>query len=234
MSPMPSLRRPRTFAGWLKLAAAVMLVLLLIPYVVTPFYLIGRPVSTLMLGRWLTGARVERIWVPLAEIAPVLPKSVIAAEDGQFCRHRGIDLAEIRDAIEDDGITGARGASTLSQQLAKNLFLWPGRSFLRKILEVPLALWLDLVLGKRRLMEIYLNVAEWGPNGEFGAEAGARKAFGRSARDLTAGQAALMAAMLPDPRRRNAGQPGPGLRRLGGLYERRATRVTAGCVAARR
>ncbi|NVO14307.1 MAG: monofunctional biosynthetic peptidoglycan transglycosylase [Rhodoplanes sp.] len=234
MSPGPSLRRSRTLAGWLKLAAVVVLVLLLIPYVVTPFYLIGNPVSTLMLGRWLTGARVERQWVPLAEIAPVLPVTVIASEDGQFCRHRGIDLAEIRDAVADGDLGDVRGASTLSQQLAKNLFLWPGRSFVRKALEAPLALWLDLVLGKRRLMEIYLNIAEWGPDGEFGAEAGARKAFGRSARDLTAGQAALMAAMLPDPHRRNAAHPGPGLRRLGGLYERRATRVLTRCVATRR
>ncbi|WP_370878176.1 MULTISPECIES: transglycosylase domain-containing protein [Rhodoplanes] len=220
--------------GWLALAAVAVLALLLLPYLLTPFYLAGRPVSTLMLGRWLTGQRVERTWVPLADIAPVLPVTVIASEDARFCRHRGVDLAEIRDAIEDDGLLGARGASTLSQQLAKNLFLWPGRSFVRKALEAPLAIWLDLVLGKRRVMEIYLNVAEWGPNGEFGAEAGAWRAFGRSARDLSAGQAALMAAMLPDPHRRNAARPGPGMRRLAGIHERRASRALASCVVARR
>ncbi|RAI45045.1 monofunctional biosynthetic peptidoglycan transglycosylase [Rhodoplanes roseus] len=234
MRLVPSLSRPRTFAGWLKLAMLLVFVLLLLPYVLTPFYLVGHPVSTLMLGRWVTGAPVERVWVPLAEIAPALPVTVIASEDARFCRHRGIDLAEIRDAIEDDGIAGARGASTISQQLAKNLFLWPGRSFVRKVLEAPLAIWLDLVLGKRRVMELYLNIAEWGPSGQFGAEAGARKALGRSARELTPGQAALMAAMLPDPHRRNAGKPGPGLRRLAGIHERRASRALASCVVSGR
>lgn len=234
IAPSRWFRRPAGVRGWLTLAAVAVLALLLLPYVLTPFYLAGRPVSTLMLGRWLTGQRVERTWLPLADIAPVLPVTVIASEDARFCGHRGVDLAEIRDAIEDDGLLGARGASTISQQLAKNLFLWPGRSFVRKALEAPLAIWLDLVLGKRRVMEIYLNVAEWGPNGEFGAEAGTRRAFGRSARDLSSGQAALMAAMLPDPRRRNAGRPGPGMRRLAGIHERRASRALASCVVTQR
>ncbi|MBK5960114.1 monofunctional biosynthetic peptidoglycan transglycosylase [Rhodoplanes elegans] len=234
IAPRRWLARPAGWRGWLMLAVVVVLVLLLLPYVLTPFLHFGRPVSTLMLGRWLTGQRVERVWVPLADIAPVLPRTVIVAEDARFCGHRGVDLAEIRDAIEDDGLLGARGASTISQQLAKNVFLWPGRSFVRKALEAPLAVWMDLVLGKRRVMELYLNVAEWGPDGEFGAEAGARRAFGRSARDLSAGQAALMAAMLPDPHRRNAAKPGPGLRRLAGIHERRAAKALAACVVARR
>ena len=111
-----------------------------------------------------------------------------------------------------------RGGSTITQQVAKNLFLWQGRSWLRKALEFPLALWIDLVLSKRRILEIYLNIAEWGPNGEFGVEAGSRYAFGKSARDLTHYQAALLAAVLPNPAARNAHAPGPGLRRLAGLY----------------
>jgi monofunctional biosynthetic peptidoglycan transglycosylase len=115
-----------------------------------------------------------------------------------------------------------RGGSTLAQQTAKNLFLWPGRSVVRKALEFPLALWIDLILGKRRVMEIYLNIAEWGPSGEFGAEAAARKAFGKSARDLNAGEAATLAAILPNPIRRSAAKPAPGLRRLAGIYEGRA------------
>ncbi len=208
---------------WLRVALAVVIGLLLLPYLLTPFYLIGRPVSTLMLARWLRGAHVERIWTPLGAIDPTLPRAVIAAEDGQFCRHRGVDIREIKEAItEADDLSEARGGSTISQQTAKNLFLWPGRSFVRKILEFPLAIWIDRVLGKRRVMEIYLNIAEWGPGGEFGAEAGVRHALGHSARELTPQQAALMAAMLPDPVRRNAGQPGPGLRRLSGIYQRRA------------
>jgi monofunctional biosynthetic peptidoglycan transglycosylase len=117
-----------------------------------------------------------------------------------------------------------RGGSTVTQQTAKNLFLWQGRSVVRKALEFPLALWLDFVLGKRRVMEIYLNIAEWGPNGEFGAEAGARHAFGKSARDLTSREAALLASVLPNPLRRSAARPGPGVRRLAGIYEARAAR----------
>ena len=101
--------------------------------------------------------------------------------------------------LNADDIDEVRGGSTITQQIAKNLFLWPGRSFVRKGLEFPLALWIDLVLPKRRIMEIYLNIAEWGPNGEFGVEAGARRAFGKSARDLSRYEAALLAAMLPNP-----------------------------------
>jgi len=134
----------------LKLAAVILAGLLLLPYLLAPLYLFGKPVSTLMLARWAAGARVERPWVPLEAMAESLPVLVIVAEDARFCRHPGIDLVEIRDAIGDaDSLSDLRGASTLSQQTAKNLFLWPGRSFLRKFLETPLALWLDLVLGKR-------------------------------------------------------------------------------------
>lgn len=234
MAPAPRPRRP----AWLraiKFIAAVLIGLLALPYLLAPLYLFGRPVSTLMLARWATGARIERLWVPLDAMAASLPAAVIAAEDARFCRHPGLDLAEIRDAIEDAETLGdVRGASTLSQQTAKNLFLWPGRSFLRKLLEAPLALWLDLVLGKRRLLEIYLNIAEWGPNGEFGVEAAARRAFGKSARNLSPREAAMLAAALPAPTRRDSGRPGPALRRLAGIYERRAAvaQLTA-CLAAR-
>jgi monofunctional biosynthetic peptidoglycan transglycosylase len=139
-----------------------------------------------------------------------------------------VDFREIREAIEEaDDLGGARGGSTIAQQTAKNLFLWQGRSFVRKALELPLALWLDLVLGKRRLLEIYINIAEWGPDGEFGVETGARRAFGRSARDLSTHDAALLAALLPAPRRRDARRPGPQLRRLAAIYERRAARTAS-------
>ena len=139
-----------------------------------------------MLWRHLTGARVEHHFVPITRISPSLPLAVIVAEDGRFCSHHGVDFAEIREAIaEADDIDDMRGGSTITQQVAKNLFLWSGRSLVRKALEFPLALWIDLVLPKRRILEIYLNIAEWGPNGEFGAEAGAERAFGKPARDLS-------------------------------------------------
>lgn len=206
---------------------------LALPYVLTPLYAVVDPPSTLMLWRRMTGLRVEQVTVPLSRISPHLQLAVIVSEDGRFCSHHGLDLAGIQDAIQDaESLDDVRGGSTITQQVAKNLFLWGGRSFVRKVLETPLALWLDLVLSKRRILEIYLNVAEMGPNGEFGAEAGARRAFGRSARDLTAYQAAVLAASLPNPVTRNAQNPGPGLRRLAGLYVGRASRSAglAACV----
>ena len=199
------------------------LAVLLIPYVIAPLYRFVDPVSTPMLWRWVTGKRVVRVIVPLNRIAPPLRLAVIIAEDGTFCRNRGIDLGAIREAMQQsDELGEARGASTITQQTAKNLFLWEGRSFIRKALEFPLALWLNLVLPKRRVLEIYLNIAEWGPNGEFGAEAGARWAFGKSARDLTPPEAAELAAVLPNPVRRSARIPSVLVRRLAALYERRS------------
>jgi len=201
----------------------VALAVLLIPYVIAPFYRFITPVSTPMLWRWVTGKRVERIVIPLNRIAPALRLAVIVAEDGSFCRNRGVDLGAIREAMQQsDELGEARGASTITQQTAKNLFLWEGRSFVRKALEFPLALWLNLVLPKRRVLEIYLNIAQWGPNGEFGAEAGARWAFGKSARDLTLAEAAALAAILPNPARRSARIPSVLVRRLAALYERRS------------
>ena len=230
MLRLPRLPRP------LRAAAFAVLALLLLPYALTPLYAVVEPSSTVMIWRRMTGARVERIFVPLTRISPNLALAVIVAEDGRFCTHHGVDLAEIRDALQDaEDLDGLRGGSTITQQVAKNLFLWPGRSLVRKALEAPLALWIDLVLPKRRILEIYLNIAEWGPNGEFGVEAGSRYAFGKPARELSSYQAALLAAVLPNPLKRNAHSPGPGLRRLAGLYVGRAGRspVAANCVRGR-
>src|SRR5450759_4379555 len=150
-------------------AAIAVLMLLGLSYLIVPFYAVGQPVSTVMLWRQLTGARVQRQYVPLSRISPALALAVIVAEDGRICSHHGVDFAEIRDALADaEDLKDVRVGSTLTQQVAKNLFLWPGRSWLRKALELPLALWIDLVLSKRRILEIYLNIAEWGPSGEFG------------------------------------------------------------------
>jgi monofunctional glycosyltransferase len=208
----------------LRALAIILLCLLVLPYALTPLYLVVRPVSTPMLWRWARGERVERIWTGIDAISPALPPAVLVAEDDRFCQHAGVDWLGVQAAIEDAEDGEIRGASGIPQQVAKNLFLWPGRSYLRKALEVPLAYWIDLVLGKRRTLEIYLNIAEWGPNGEFGAEAGARRAFGRSARELSPQQAALLAATLPNPIRRNAARPAPVLLRLAALYEMRARR----------
>ena len=201
----------------------ILLVALLVPYVMAPFYRTGHPVSTLMAWRRLTGHPVSRQWIDFNAISPVLPRSVVGSEDSKFCSHHGIDWDALRDVIDDaeDGEV-ARGGSTITQQVAKNLFLWPGRSVVRKALEFPLALWIDFVLPKQRILEIYLNIAELGPSGQFGAEAGAMYAFGHSASNLSPREAALLAAILPNPVKRSARNPGPGVRRLAGTYMARA------------
>ena len=227
-TPPPRSRLRGRIFRVLRFLAIVVLILVLVPYLIAPLYRFIDPVSTVMVWRWVTFQRVERTVVPLDQIAPALPRAVIAAEDGSFCTHHGIDWRGLREAFyEADDITEMRGGSTLTQQVAKNLFLWQGRSYVRKALELPLAVWIDLVLPKRRVLEIYLNVAEWGPDGQFGAEAGARHAFAKPARQLTAREAALMAAMLPSPRRRSARQPSANVRRLAGIYEARAARSEA-------
>ena len=201
----------------------VLLALLVVPYLLAPLYRIGHPVSTLMAWRWVRGAPVTRHWIDFNAISPYLPRAVVAAEDAHFCKHHGIDWGALREAIDDaqDG-EGLRGASTITQQVAKNLFLAPIPDLIRKVLEFPLALWIDRVLPKQRILEIYLNIAELGPSGQFGAEAGSVYAFGHSASTLWPREAALLAAILPNPVKRSARNPGPGVRRLAGTYTARA------------
>src|ERR1700674_2498513 len=201
MTSMPERTAPRsplrrTIRTVLIVTLMVVLLVLLLPYALAPLYRVVNPVSTLMLWRWGRGAPVERTWMPLDRIAPALPRSVIAAEDDRFCSHHGVDFGELREVVlaEFHGVRRPRGGSGITQQLAKNLFGWLGRSYVRKALELPLALWIDLVLPKRRQLEIYLNVVEWGPTGEFGAEVAARRAFGKPASALSPPEAALLAA----------------------------------------
>ena len=197
--------------------------LLLVPYLLAPFYRAGHPVSALMAWRYITGAPMSRQWVDLAAMSPSLPRSVVAAEDAKFCRHHGIDWGALREVIDDAGDGEVvRGGSTITQQVAKNLFLWPGRSVVRKALEFPLAIWIDLVLPKPRILEIYLNIAEFGPTGQFGAQTGAIYAFGHGASAVSPREAALLAAILPNPHTRSARNPSPGVRRLAGTYMARA------------
>jgi monofunctional biosynthetic peptidoglycan transglycosylase len=205
----------------------ILLVMLLLPYLVAPLYRAGHPVSTLMAWRYITGAPMSRQWIDFSAISPALPRSVVAAEDTHFCRHHGVDWGALREAI-DDAQEGERlrGASTITQQVAKNLFLWPLPGPIRKLLEFPLALWIDLVLPKQRILEIYLNIAELGPSGQFGAQAGANYAFGHPASSLSPREAALLAAILPNPVKRSARNPGPGVRRLAGTYTARAQAAT--------
>lgn len=210
------------------------LALLILPYLLIPVYAIPfiRPISTLMLADLVTFQGYDRQWVPLEDISPRLIQSVMMSEDGQFCFHGGVDWNQMQGVV-NDALEGeaTRGASTIPMQTAKNLFLWNGRSFIRKGLELPLALVSDFVWSKKRMMEIYLNIAEWGP-GIYGIEAAAQYHFKVPASKLSSRQAALLAVSLPNPIDRNASKPGRGMQRLAGLIERRARGSGAyvGCV----
>jgi monofunctional biosynthetic peptidoglycan transglycosylase len=165
------------------------------------------PVSTLMLARWTTFHGVERTYVPLARISPLLIAAVVTSEDALFCRHHGVDWGALNEVISEADEDGpSRGASTITMQAAKNLFLWPQRSTVRKGLEIPLALALDRAWGKRRVLEVYLNIAEWGDR-LFGAEAAARRYFHKSAADLSQREASLLATALPNPTSRDPSRP---------------------------
>ncbi|MBB3946390.1 monofunctional biosynthetic peptidoglycan transglycosylase [Rhizobium skierniewicense] len=210
------------------------LALLVLPYLLIVLYALPfmRPVSTLMLADLVMFQGYDRRWVSLDEISPRLVQSVMMSEDGQFCSHGGVDWNQMQTVV-NSALEGeaTRGASTIPMQTSKNLFLWNGRSFIRKGLELPLAVVSDFVWSKKRMMEIYLNVAEWGP-GIYGIEAAAQYHFKVSASKLSSRQAALLAVALPNPIDRVAGKPGRGMQRLAGLIERRARGSGAyvGCV----
>jgi len=209
----------------LRVLPRLLLVLIAIPLVLSVLYNVSRPVSTLMLWRMALGERVERTWTPIEEIAPILLRTVVASEDAQFCVHPGVDFAEMRKVVDKaEDFEDLRGTSTITMQVVKNLFLWQRPEVPRKLIELPLALWLDLVMSKRRILELYLNIAEWGPDGTFGIGAAAREQFGEAAAQLTADQSARLAVMLPNPARRSAASPGPGLRRLADRLEARVPR----------
>jgi monofunctional biosynthetic peptidoglycan transglycosylase len=199
--------RPRGFgrriAGFaLKLVA---LALLASAALVLPWRWLPPPTSAFMLRERFTGHVTRQRWVPYAGISGNLPLCVIAAEDQKFAAHNGFDVDAIARAMEERRAR-PRGASTISQQLAKNLFLWPGRSFVRKGLEAYFTVWLEQTWPKRRILEVYLNVAEFGP-GIFGAAAASELMFGKPASQLSLSESALLAAVLPSPKRMSAVHP---------------------------
>lgn len=190
------------WVGFLLLRTATILILGTLALVCL-FAVVNPPITHTI---WSEGRRlggVERSWVSIDNVAPILPRAVVAAEDANFCRHWGFDVVAIRSAIE----AGAnRGASTLSQQVVKNVFLWQGRSWVRKALETAITPAVEAIWPKRRILEVYLNVAEF-DEGVFGAEAAAQHYFGVSAADLSDVQAARLAAILPAPKDRSASRP---------------------------
>lgn len=184
------------------------------------FRFVDPPGSMLMLFQRVGGTPITQRWTPIERISPNLVRAVVVSEDGRFCSHWGIDPEEILAAIQRarDGVP--RGASTITMQVAKNMFLWPSKSYVRKALEVPATLALEVFWPKRRILEVYLNIAEWGP-GVFGAEAASQHHFRKSADKLSRREAALLAVSLPAPLQRVAGRPGALTARLGRLIESR-------------
>jgi monofunctional glycosyltransferase len=199
----PTLRGSLRWLG----RGALALVVLFIVLVILGIFINPRLTPYMIAEGWRQGG-VERVWVPMEEIAPVMARSVVASEDANFCEHWGFDMKAIRAALDEGA---GRGASTITQQVTKNVFLWQGRSWLRKALEALMTPVVELFWTKRRILEVYLNLAETG-TGIFGVEAAAQHYFGVSAAKLSPPQAALIAAALPDPKGRNPGRPSGFLR----------------------
>ena len=186
---------------------------------IAAFRFINPPQSMLMLTKRLGGETLQHDWVPLEQVSTNLRRAVITSEDGKFCRHWGFDLGEIRAAMRSTEGFG-RGASTITQQLSKNLFLWNGKSYIRKGLEVPLTLAIEALWSKKRILEVYLNIAEWGP-GVFGAEAAAQYYYNKPASQVSEREAALLAVSLPNPIARDASDPDPAIARRASTLQAR-------------
>ena len=216
---------------WLRRTLYTLLALVLLPHIyLLALRFVPVPYTATMAARALSGEDVRRDWTRLEDISPYLVRAVIGAEDSRFCGHSGIDWEATREVLEEEG-GPSRGASTITQQSAKNVFLWQGGGYVRKAAEAWFALTSDMVWGKRRTMEIYLNVAEWG-DGLFGAEAAAQARFGKPASDLTPREAALLAAVLPSPNKWRVDPPGPYVSTRAGTLQSRAQVVASEGLAA--
>ncbi|MFL5297857.1 MAG: monofunctional biosynthetic peptidoglycan transglycosylase [Phenylobacterium sp.] len=194
--------------------------------VVVIYRFVPPPLTFLMVQRAFEGRGFDRRWVPLSRISPALVRSVIAAEDARFCEHHGFDVAAIEKAMahNEQRPGRIRGGSTISQQTAKNVFLWPQRDWVRKGLETWFTVLIERIWGKPRIIEVYLNSIEWGP-GVYGAEAAAQANFHVSAARLSPAQAARLAAIVPKPLAWKAARPGPYIQRRGGKIAARAGTV---------
>ncbi len=179
------------------------------------------PATATMAQRALQGQAIQRAWTPPERLSPHLVRAVIAAEDTRFCQHKGVDVAAVQKVAQEFRASGRlRGASTITQQTAKNVFLWNGGGVIRKVPEAWMAVFIDAYWGKKRVMEVYLNIAEWG-DGLFGAEAAARARFGKSAAALSEREAALLAAVLPSPNKWRLDPAGPYVSKRAGLLQAR-------------
>ncbi|MGD9814854.1 MAG: monofunctional biosynthetic peptidoglycan transglycosylase [Hyphomonadaceae bacterium] len=221
------IKRRKRFGWLITIVSVLFIALVLAPVTWVAVYRFIDPPTITMMQRASQGQTIRHYPVPISRISPHVVRAVIAAEDSRFCSHDGFDFEAIRDAMERNAQGGrVRGASTVSQQTAKNLFLWQGRTWIRKGIEVYFTALIEFMWPKRRIMEAYLNAAEWG-DGNFGIEAAARARFGVSAADLTPLQAARLAAVLPNPNEWRADNPGPRTRERAQMLMARARDVRA-------
>jgi monofunctional biosynthetic peptidoglycan transglycosylase len=212
---------------WLLRAASVAVILVgpLVLGIVA--FRLADPPTPVRVAEKLFGRKTGGEWVPLVNISRDLPVAVIASEDGRFCDHWGVDWPAVKDAVlEKRSLSGLRGASTVPMQLAKNLFLWSQRDYLRKALEMPLAYLLTALWPKKVVVESYLNIAPWGP-GIFGAEAASRYYFNKGADALTRKEAILLAIALPSPILRNPAKPTSKMLRIAKVIASRSRRTSA-------
>ncbi|MBL8643444.1 MAG: monofunctional biosynthetic peptidoglycan transglycosylase [Rhodospirillaceae bacterium] len=211
---------------WFRFFGGMIAAVLLLPAALTLFFaVVPVPITPLMLIRSFEGHGIRKTWTPIESISTDLQRSVVAAEDMAFCQHFGFDTAALEKAWESYERGGKlRGGSTITMQTAKNLFLWPDRTFIRKGLEAWLTVYIETLWSKPRTLEVYLNIAEWGP-GVYGAEAAAQHHFGKSAAALSAHESALLASVLPSPQRWSASKPGPYVRTRAETIEYRAARL---------
>ena len=233
---MPRTSKPNLLSRILRTVFVLVLVFGLIgPILVVSIYrFVPPPMTYLMVQRMVEGRGFDRRWVPIGAISPTLVRAVIAAEDARFCEHHGFDILAIQKAMRaNERGKKLRGGSTISQQTAKNVFLWPQRDWVRKGLETWFTVLIEVIWGKERIMEVYLNSIEWGP-GVYGAEAAAQRNFKVSAARLSPAQAARLAAIVPKPLSWKAARPGPYIQRRSGKIGAAAGTVRrdglAGCV----
>ena len=227
-------RPPQRFRRLRTVALRVLLLLVLGPPLVVGIYkFLPPPITILMIERLIHGHGMDHRWVSINQITPAMTRAVVASEDANFCNHNGFDLHAIDAALKHNEArpSKVRGGSTISQQTAKNVFLWPERSWLRKGAEAYFTVLIETVWGKRRIMEVYLNTVEMGP-GVYGVEAASERYFAVTARDMSPAQASRLAAVLPDPLKWKVENPGPYVQRRTGKIDARSGTVARGGLAA--
>ena len=227
-------RPPQRFRRLRVIALRVLLLLVLGPPLLVGIYrFVPPPITILMIERLIQGRGLDHRWVAIDRIAPAMTRAVVASEDANFCNHNGFDLHAIDAAFKHNEARPGkvRGGSTISQQTAKNVFLWPERSWLRKGAEAYFTVLIEAVWGKRRIMEVYLNTVEMGP-GVYGVEAASERYFGVTARNMSPAQASRLAAILPDPLKWKVEHPGPYVQRRSGKIDARSDTVARGGLAA--